>query len=219
MTTYNDMRVRIADELVNESITTAQISAAIKSAVKHWERKPFWFNQKVGTFSTVASQELYTSTDLADIENMIRIDSMLVTSSGFKSRVRGVDNSAIEDVQDGTVTGTPSMFSRYADKIRLYPIPDTVYTVTVSYLYKLATLTVNADTNAWTDECEEMIRNAAKRILATDILSADDMAARFATLEMKAYDHILAENRTRFPQTMLRTDVPPSSTSFNINSG
>jgi hypothetical protein len=76
MSTYGTMKTRIADEFVNESITTAQIENAIKSAVKHYEREAFWFNQKVGTFATVAAQEYYTTAANADIPDIVRIDSM-----------------------------------------------------------------------------------------------------------------------------------------------
>ena len=75
-----------------------------------------------------------------------------------KARLVAVENNMIEDVQDGTVTGEPEQYSRYADKIRLYPIPAAVYTMSMSYIYKLTELAQDADTNAWMTECEELIR-------------------------------------------------------------
>ena len=162
MSTYVTMRTRIADELLDSgALTNAQINNAILTAIKHYERKEWWFNQKVGTFSTVAAQELYTSSDLADIPKMVLIQSMLIgASSTTKKPLTNLDNKNIEDLQDGSVTGEPEYYARYADKIRLYPIPSAVYTVTASYIYKLTALSADGDTNAWTDECEELTAQA-----------------------------------------------------------
>jgi hypothetical protein len=140
---------------------------------------------------------------------MVSIESMLVgSSSTTKKPLASLDNSSIEDMQDGSVTGEPEYYSRFADKIRLYPIPSSVYTVTASYSYKLTALSADADTNAWTDECEELIRQASKRILATDVIHADDLATKFGTLEQVAFDNLRDENRRRVAQQYLRVDWP-----------
>lgn len=209
MTTYAIMRARIAEELIDSAITTSHINSAIQTAIKHYERKPWWFNQKVGTFATVADQELYTSSDLADIPNMVIIQSIVLgASSTTKSPLRGLDNSTIDDMQDGSITGEPEFYSRYADKIRLYPIPSAVYTTTVSYVYKLTALSADGDTNSWVDECEELIRQASKRILATDVIHVDELATRYVALENAAHDNLRNEYRTRMAQQYLRVDWP-----------
>ena len=210
MTTYVTMRTRIADEMLDTgAITNSHINSAIQTAIKHYERKPWWFNQKVGTFSTVAAQELYTSSDLSDIPDIVIINSMLMgSSSTTKAPLRPLDNFNIDELQDGSVTGDPEFYARFADKIRLYPIPSAVRTMTVSYVYKLTALSADGDTNAWVDECEELTRQAAKRILATDILHADDLATRFGALETLCYDTLREENRTRMAQQISRVDWP-----------
>lgn len=220
MTTYLTMRTRIATELQAHPLTATQINSAIGSAIKHYEREPFWFNQTVGTFSTVVDQELYTVSDLSAIPDIVRIDSMQVTSGvSTKARLRGVDNRHIDDMQDGTVTGEPELYSRYADKIRLYPIPSAVQTITLSYVYKLTALSADSDTNAWTDECEEMIRHASKRIIAADVLMNDDIAKRCAELEQVAYNRIRIEHRHRQPQPDLRVNWPFNRPYFDANRG
>lgn len=218
MTTYVILRTRIDDELIDEAVSSVQINSAIKTAIKNYERESWWFNEKVGTFATVASQELYTSSDLSDIPNMTRIHSMRLDDDTNGPGIKPVDNDVIEDAQDGSLTGTPSLYSRFANKIRLYPIPSGVWTVTVSYAYKLTELSADSDTNAWTDECEELIRQAAKRILATDIMQADDIAARYGAAEQAAYSRLRRENTTRKPST-LRTGWPFGGRTFNVETG
>lgn len=220
MTTYATMRARIADEYVNEAITTAQINAAIQTAIKHYERKPFYFNQKTGTFPTVASQEYYSSSDLSDIPNIVHIVSALATVDSFKRKLHPVDFAMMDDCQDGTVTGPPENLAVFKQQLRLYPIPDAIYTVTLAYTYRFAALSADGDANAWMTDGEELIRQRAKRTLALDYLEADDLAARAAALEGEALDELMAEGRRRLPNTILRPDAAlAAGGAFNINRG
>ena len=218
MATYLDMRNRIADELANDGdITAAQINNAIKDSIKDYEADGFWFNQKVATFSTVAAQELYGAAALADIPNMVRISSMRIPLTDGIGSIEGVANETIEDVQDGSVTGTPRLYSRFENQIRLYPIPDAVQSIKVSYIYKLAELSADGDDNAWTSDCEELIRQAAKKRLCANILLSDEMAARYAVFEKQAYDGVRKENRLREPQQYLRADLPFGRHGYNMD--
>ena len=220
MPTYSDMRARIADELANDGdISTNQINYAIQDAIKLYERRPWWFNQKIATFSTVAAQEYYTSADLADIPNIVQIDNAVVSNNGYKTPLRAVDYSTIDDIQDGSVTAEPACFCVYQQSIRLYPIPDAAYTVTLSYVYRLTTLSADSDSNAWTNDAEELIRQCAKRRIALNYLESEEVAARFATLEREAYSEMMAENRRRRPNTLLQVPVMLAPDSFNIYTG
>lgn len=219
MTTYVTMRSRIAEELTDSAITTAHINAAIQSAIKHYERKPFYFNQKkASTFSTVASQEYYTSSDLADIPYIVQIDSFVIGS--YKSTVRPVHHAEIEATQSGSITAQPNAYAYFNQKIRLFPIPDAVYTATLAYIYRLDALSADGDTNAWMTDGEELIRQSAKRILALDILHADDIAMRCYNREKEVLDELQAENRRRNPVQELRVPPMPSMRDgFNITTG
>ena len=221
MATYLDMQTRIADELINDGdISTAQIKNAIQSTIADYAGEGFWFNEATATLNTVANQELYSSADLSAIPDIIKIISLRIVNSGtYTTYINGITNDQIEDIQDGTLFGQPELYSRFANKIRLFPIPDAVYALKLSYISTLATLSADADTNAWMNEAEEVIRQGAKKRLATDILHSDEIAQRCAVMENKAYDGLRMENRNRRPQNFLRTELPLPRRGFNINSG
>jgi hypothetical protein len=221
MTTYAIMRARIADEMANDgALTTNQINNAIQSAIKAYEREEWWFNVRSVFFNTITNGEIYGSSPLDTFNDMIDVKAI---SSGAgandKRPLRAVDNSFIEDVQDGSVTGEPEYYTRVANRLRFYPIPNAEYRVNLTYVYKLATLINDGDTNAWVDECEELIRNGAKRRIALEILQADDLAARFATLEREIYDRLRRENRLRQPQQQLRVNWPFNRNYFDSRRG
>jgi hypothetical protein len=218
MATFLDMQTRLGDDLINESITTDQIKNAIRAAIKQYGRKPFWFLQTEASFPTVASQEYYSASDFSDMPDIKSIHSVVLNNSG-KSKLKDADYGSINALQNGMVTGSPSHYTYYKKQMRLYPIPDAAYTVTVSYSKQLAELSADADENDWTNEAEELIRQCAKGILALDTLHDTEMAARFSIRETKIYDSLLEENRRREPKKTLTTNIPVMGQSFNIASG
>lgn len=218
MATYGEMKSRIADEFINESVTTAQIENAIKDAIKFYERKPFYFNEARDdtSITTVAGTEYYS----ADIFNTSpKIVSVKILDDGLYTPLTAWSYQEIEDVQDGSITGDPVAYCVFKRQLRLYPIPDDADVVTVSYIERYATLSGEDDENVWTTDAEALIRNSAKRRIALEVLHAEDIAARCAVLEKEEYDEILAETRRRKPNTVLRASPMLDTNSFNINTG
>jgi hypothetical protein len=167
MTTYATMRARIADEMANDgALTTNQINNAIQSAIKSYEREEWWFNVRSVFFDTIPNGEIYGSSPLDTFNDMIDVKAISCGASGTDKRpLRAVANSFIEDVQDGSVVGEPEYYTRVANRIRFYPIPNAVYRINLTYVFKLATLVEDEDTNFWVDECEELIRNGETGML------------------------------------------------------
>lgn len=220
MPTYADMRARIADELANDGdISTAQINYAIQDSIKFYQRRPWWFNVRMVTFYTTDDGEYYVSTPTATFDDMIEIQSMMVTYNNVLSPMVAVDNLEIDFSQNGYVKGVPRVYSRTANKLRFYPIPNGSYLVSMTFVYKLAELSADTDENSWTSEAEELIRQSAKRRIALNYLQADDLATRFATLEREAYSEMLAEFRRRHPNTLLRASGIIERKRFNIITG
>lgn len=223
MTTYVILRNRIAREV--STVTTAaatpyssEIASAVLSAVAHWAREPFYFNTKTNTFSTVANQEYYSSSDLADIATLVHIQTMTVTQNSFKSPVRPMDFDKINDWQNGSVKALPAYFAYYKQNIRLYPIPDAVYTMTLAYVYKLTALSADGDSNAWTTDAEELIRCHAKADLYENLLKEYDAADRMKMRAAMIAATLKRETRQRRSNDRLRVDdALVSARGYNIN--
>lgn len=217
MTTYATMRSRIEDEIYDATITT-QVNSAILDAIKFYERKPFWFNQTTISWPTVASQELYGVADDADIPNVITfLEPIKLTAGSYQHDVDAVPHEWITRRQNGTTTAQPYAYSYFNLNVRLYPIPDQVYTVTAYVHYKLTALSADADTNAWTVDAEELIRTRAKRQLALHKLWDAEMYARLQPAEVEALNALQAETARRLPAKRLRSDYPIQGGRYNIN--
>lgn len=120
------------------------------------------------TFATVASTETYTITE-TDVKKML---DMRITTAGYEQRIPVVNYDAFRNQYPITTApvaqGTPSvyyMFGRsttYQPIIRLFPIPNQVYTIEYDY-YKNPPALVNAsDTPAFPDPYHELLIDYVK---------------------------------------------------------
>lgn len=171
MTTFATLKARIADDL-RRSDLTSQIASAVQDAIKRWEGERFWFNEKRYRLPTVADTESYaipdtlTNTDSSALdtgEDLLEIDDVIILDNGDTYRLCESTDQWINDYQapSSLYTGTPSHYGVYGNSIRLSPIPDAVYVITISGLARLATLSAADDTNAWMTEAEPLIRHQA----------------------------------------------------------
>lgn len=205
--TYSTMYTRIGDEIQDSSLT-AQVQNAIQDAIGTYERNRFYFNQTVATFSTVTNQEYYGAAALADIPLLIEIDSLLLTIMGVKTPIQAEDYRQVDRTQSGVWYGPPRAYSYYNEQIRLFPIPDAVYPVTMSYHHRLTPLVAGTDTNAWMTDGERLIRQTAKTFLAFDVLQEQNIAQSAQLLASIALDQLQMETRKRRSNDRLKTDLP-----------
>lgn len=155
------------------------IKNAIQSAVAKWEREPFYFNEvyTASFFSTVNAQEFYTVSDAATIPTTVAIKRLHVTISSARYSLIQRDWDFLEDIGVSATVGKPTDFAYFAQQIRLYPVPDGAYVVSLSGTRRLTALTADADTNGWTQDGFDLIKAEAKLSLASEYLHDPGLAA------------------------------------------
>jgi len=77
MTTYGTMIDRIESE-IGRSDLTSDVQNAIQTAIRHYERKRFYFTEFIDSLSTSSSQEFYSVSDYADMNLIVEIDSLTI---------------------------------------------------------------------------------------------------------------------------------------------
>jgi hypothetical protein len=186
MATYGDLIDRIADETVRSDLSD-QIEREIISAIKYYERRRFYFNETVSSLTLSTSQEWYSSTDLSDIPNFVEIDSIKLTVSQTLYPLIRRPYGYIEQVQSSTNgPGDPTDYTYYRQQLRFYPIPQQQRMATISYVKREATLSATTDSNAWTNDAEELIRARAKASLTANVIRDLEMAAVYKGQEAEA---------------------------------
>ncbi len=190
--TYGDMKARIADELKRSDLTT-QIEQQIQSAIAQYDTVSFFFNELAyGTFSTVASQEVYTSAVIPT--DIVAIDALTVIYGSTRQIVRRRPWAWLEQWQPGTSTGgPPTDYAYYGQAIRLYPIPTTVMTLNIAYLQAVAAPTADADVGPWMNEAEELIRSSAKRRLFQHVIEDEAALQLMRAAETEALSDLTSQ--------------------------
>lgn len=176
MSTLSQMRSRIADDFDRSDLST-QIDRAINRAIEHYESERFWFNEKISTFNTVASQENYSSSDTS-ITDIAEIDLVQITISGRKYTLTPRTYDYIKAMNGGGTTGEPEDYCYYQENFYFSLIPNAVRTITVSYQQKYSTLSADADTNDFTTDAEDLIEYHAKADIYLNILHEEDRASQ-----------------------------------------
>jgi len=197
MSTYGTMQDRIATEL-GRSDLSAHIARAIQTAIKHYERYRFTFNETRGSFSTSSGQEFYTATEFADMANLVSIDSITIDISSSTYPLIERDYAWIDAVQSNAgYTGDPTDYTYYQEQLRLYPIPSVARAVNISYVTRPATLSATTDTNEWMVEGEELIRSYAKRELYLHMIRNRDHAMDMQAAADSAFANLMHETIER----------------------
>lgn len=204
---YGDMQSRIADEILRTDLTS-QIQNAIQTAIKQYERIPFYFNQlrQEAAFSTAQGQEFYTVNDSALIAAMVTLNRVTVTVSGNRYSLNPRTPEYLEDTSvNPIVFGQPVDYAYFAEQLRFYPIPDNTYSVALSGIYRLFTLSNPTDSNPWTSDAELLIRARAKYELAVHVTRDADMAAAMKAVELDALSDLKGETLRRTPRRIRPT--------------
>lgn len=183
--TYGDLQNRIADELGGRSDLAANIQLAIQTAIAKWERERFYFNEfrAANAFNTAKGQEFYGASDYAPLATIAQLDRVTVLVSGNRYTLNPRTAPYLEDVSvNPSVQGQPTDYAYFAEQLRLYPIPDAAYPVSLLGTTRFAALVNVADSNAWTVDAEALIRCEAKMDLYENTLQAPDLADRMRLL-------------------------------------
>lgn len=212
--TYGDMQSRIADEIARSDLTS-QIQNAIQSALRFYESERFWFNEGESTAPTVANQAAYaTPLDFLEADEFTLTDS---SGTRLPFTVLSFEDFRKRYVSNGLI-GRPCHWTYYGDQFWLGPAPDAVYTLTLSYLKRLSTLSGSSDGNAWMVHGEELIRTRAKADLFANVIRSTDDAVAMSQLEQVALANLAVKSAKKLRTGKLRTELPGHS-GFSIVTG
>ena len=201
MATFGDIIALVADDLARTNLNS-QIGNEINAAIREFDTKRVWFNETRDlTFNTVAAQAEYTTADNSNIPNLIRIDGMFSTlNSNDKWLLKPMDKAQREWLTPPNDPGRPTWYTFTNKVLTLWPVPDAVYQIRVMGWYRLAALSIDTDTNIWTEEASDLLRHSARRRLLTNVVQDAEGAAIAQTSEAAAWAAIERE-------TILRTNA------------
>lgn len=202
---------RIAAELERSDIgsagTPGVIGTHINDAIRQHKARNWWFLQEptsaAKTNSTTASNS-YVSL----VTGIIQIDTLQVTISGQLERLTPVMHDEMESLHEGTTSeGQPWRWTQYGARVRLYPTPDAIYTLTWTGLFEESTLSSSSDTNSWMTDGELLIRHTARMTVLRDYLRDMEAAQACMPAIMAAIDALDREHMRRMPTRRIKASM------------
>ncbi len=183
--TFGLIKQRVSDEMKRGelSVSATAVGQSVIDAIKHFEKKRFWFNTGLDTVVTAAD----TPTIGSAIVGILQIDSMKAVIGNRDYPLTKMSYAEMERIDSGQWAGYPEYYAFYNDKIRLYPIPNAVYSIKVSYLKTITDVSLDATaaaTNEWVDDCEAMIRKRAKgELFQNELRNHNEASIMFAAAQ------------------------------------
>lgn len=210
MATYAELKTRIIAEMVRDDLSddlADQLTTHIARACEYYANQRFWFNDIVTTVNTVAS------TATVAIPSTVRRIDRLTIPANYTELIE----STLPDLDDvdHPATARPERYAYYNDYVRLYPVPDGVYTLRIYGIAQIAAPTSSSDTNVWTTEAQDLIVAHTKMTLSRDQFRDPDGTQLFMGAVQDALRRLQRETAQR-QRTSLRAkaDAPWSTARF-----
>lgn len=203
MSTLAEMKNNIADDVARSDLTDV-IARSISQAIKYYQSTRFFFNEsREIEFDTVANQEFYDKYDHAYLETIMKFDYVkLLISNTVYDMVR-VDPEEHEHNLN-QIIGQPWSYSYYGQTMRIYPVPNAIWTVRVAGHFQAPE--PNSDTeknNKWMTEGNLLIEARAKLNLARKV----NAAGLLPTFDDKAILIYKDEEQEAFNELKARTNM------------
>lgn len=194
MSTFEQMRSRIADDL-NRSDLNTQIEKAINRSIEHYEKDWFWFNENSWSFSATSATEVVTQAS-ASTSDLIEIIKVTLTRNS--TDIYPLDVISYQELRDKATTGTshrgpPVEYAFFKNNFHLYPVPDQNYTITVYGKKGYANLSASSDTNDFTTEAEDLIEARARWWIYKRVIKSNEHANSAKEEEIEALSGLRAK--------------------------
>ena len=194
MANFSQLVNEVADD-INRTDLTAQCSAALAMAIRHYDRKRYWFNEGSATFTTTSATSVYALA--SDFRKMDYVEARWPGDNWQEVNERTFPY--IKRMLEGqNVTGYPQDYVLRDRNMWIAYQPNGNYLVRYYYVKALpGDLTASAS-NVWTVEAPDLIRAKAAKTVALRTLHDLELAATFAEIideeELRITER--AENQT-----------------------
>ena len=216
MTTFLDVRTRVADQLARSDLNT-QIDREIQLAMARYNRRVSWLHEvREVSLTSVAAQAWYSSVDVStgtgpqDVTGRTAVDVTDIQKISYMrdpdyDDLRQVHYSDFEGFFDTTgAAGRPTYFTLYAGQIGIWPVPDGVTIYTLSAVVKPIIPSLAADESIWFDQAQELIENAAAAAICRKFIQDGERAQAFQVYETEAWNDLVREGNQKMATGKLR---------------
>jgi len=199
MSTFGELKSRIDTDYLNRTDLSASTARSILAAIRHYERQRFRFNETATSLTTSSGQTFAVLPT-----NLLELDLLQITVSSADYKLVARDFDWIKRANATRTTGEPTDYAIYQNRIELFPVPGSAYSLPCYYVKRLSALSADSDVNAWiSSEALDVIAYHATKLMWATVLRNTEEAVKFADLERIARNE-LYRNRDAFPHHAIR---------------
>jgi len=143
----------------------------IQSSIRDYESQRFYFNEQLLT-ATLSATDTYAlslfDASGSGVSDIVEVDFMEIVINSTRNykleELTIADLAALSSNAQG-IMGYPTHFAVWNQSIKIYPEANSNYTGRLWAHVKLTPISAFSDSNAWTNDASELIRNAALKRL------------------------------------------------------
>lgn len=166
MTTLVDVRTSIVNRLQDPNFTgisSANVDAAINTALTYYKRRRYWFNESLSVITLTIGNPIIPNIP-SDFLEELNPGGLTIKYSNLNYQVFK-RSSSIYDAENFAGVGLPYIYTYRNKGFELYFYPDQAYSLNLRYLKDYPVLVSNTDTNDFLNYADTMIYyNALSRI-------------------------------------------------------
>jgi hypothetical protein len=196
MTAHADLVTRITFEInrVDDDDAATYVPNAITSAIEAYKSSRFIFNETEDSFTTGVGLEEYATTTAAPNalpSGILSIDfAEILISTGRRYELTKKDIATIRSINAGGNQSLPDFYAWYAESVRLAPLPNGAYSVSLKFHKAL-------DEETWCQRAEGLIRARAKREIYAHVIKDMNNAAAMAVAEAQEARSLIRERNLK----------------------
>lgn len=205
------LKTRIIAEMIRDDLAdtyATQLLTHIQRACEFYSDTRFWFNAIITTATATAGS------DVLDIPSTVR-RVQRVTIPAESTELSQVVLGEIDRLGD-TSAGRPCAYAYLNDSLRFDRTADAAYVLQITGLAQIDAPAVDADSNAWTNEAQDLICYRAQETLYRHQFRAPQRSAEARLMVMEEFARLRRETAKRLAAPR-RSDRPRQS--FNIYNG
>lgn len=177
--TFSEMKQTILSMSRRGDGILDNIGDCINTAIRFYERKPFWFNQAYTESLTLAEGDnslSLPSTFKNQLMVRVQVNGLWSgESDGFKGK--SLQELKANLSTDPNATGRPRYWAILGNTLYVDRLADANYTIGLQHVYGDASYpSADGDTSIWFDEARDLIRYYAAGLLYQDYLHAEEKA-------------------------------------------
>lgn len=178
MPTFGTLKTRISNAIkLTDTASLSRIGDAINRSIDFFENEHFGFNEATSAITLTADNEVVPNIP-TDFEYEWQNGGLVLVDNQIHYPLQKITHEERASI-NSEVSARPTTYTVRNNQILLYPIPDQAYTVNLFYIKTYADLTLDTESNDWTNNAASLLQAKSLGYLYLDERHGQPMADRY----------------------------------------